>query len=71
MPHRLVEPQPTPIQQDLVHVRTPQAAVDAPQPLVPQDHRHAVEGALVVMWLVAFRLELALQLHPSFPGGGG
>ena len=66
VPHRLVEPQPTPVQQDLVHIGTPQAAIDAPQALVPQDHGHAVEGALVVVWLVAFGLELALKLHPGF-----
>lgn len=62
--HRLVEPQPAPVQQDLVYVRAPQAPVDAPQPLVPYDDADAVERAPVVVWLVTFRLELALELHP-------
>ena len=59
---RLVEAQPAPVQQDLVDVGGADAAVDA-EALVAHDHRDAVEGAFVEFGLVAFVLELALELH--------
>ena len=67
-PHGLVESQPAPVQQDLVDVGASQPPVDAAQPLVAHNDRHAVDGAPVVVWLVALVLELALELHANLDG---
>lgn len=64
MSHRFVEAQPAPVQQDLIHVCATQPPIYAANAFIPHDDADAVEGTSVVVWLVAFRLELALQLHP-------
>lgn len=61
--HGLVEAEAAAVEEDLVDVRAPDAAVDALEALVPHDDADAVEGAPVVVRLVAFGLELALELH--------
>ena len=58
--HRLVETQAAAVEQHLVDVRAPDPTVDALDALIPHDDADAVEGAPVVVRLVAFRLEFAL-----------
>lgn len=64
MSHRFVEAQPAPVQQDLIDVCATQPPIYAANAFVPNDDADAVEGTSIVVRLVAFRLELALQLHP-------
>lgn len=61
--HGLVEAQTAAVQQDLVDVGCADTAVDAPDSLVADDHRDAVDGPPVELWLVSFVLEFSLQLH--------
>lgn len=61
--HGLVEAEAAAVEQDLVDVGAADAAVYAPEPLVPHDDADAVEGPAVVVRLVALGLQLALQLH--------
>lgn len=63
VPHGLVEAQAAAVEQDLVDVGAAETPVDAAQSLVLYDDLDAVEGALVMPNLVAFRLELTLELH--------
>ena len=61
--HGLVEAQAAAVEQDLVDVGAADAAVEAAHALVAHNDGYAVEGAAVVVRLVALGLQLALQLH--------
>lgn len=73
--HGVVESEAAAIEQDLVDVCATDTAVDASQALVLDDDADAMDGAPIVVRLVAFVLQLALELHTNFDSlegmGGG
>lgn len=65
MAHGLIEAQTAAVEEDLVNVGGTETAVDGADSLVADDDADAVDGSSVVVRLVAFVLELALQLHAA------
>lgn len=63
--HGLVEAEAAAVEEDLVEVGRAEAAVNAAEALVADDDGDAVDGAPVVVRLVALALEFALELHSA------